>query len=153
MSNVTDSKPLAIASDHAGFKLKEQLKSALEELGFDFEDLGTMDETSCDYPDFAHAVATGVLSGQYQYGVLICGTGIGMSCAANRHRGVRAALCTESYAARMAREHNDANVLCIGSRIVGPGVAADILKTFLQTRFEGGRHGRRVDKIDTGAGA
>jgi ribose 5-phosphate isomerase B len=153
MSNATDTKPLAIASDHAGFKLKEQLKSALEELGFDFEDLGAVDESSCDYPDFAHAVATGVLSGRYRYGVLICGTGIGMSCAANRHRGVRAALCTESYAARMAREHNDANVLCIGSRIVGPGVAADILKTFLQTRFEGGRHGRRVDKIDTGAGA
>jgi ribose 5-phosphate isomerase B len=153
MSNATDTRPVAIASDHAGFKLKEQLKSALEELGFDFEDLGTVDESSCDYPDFAHAVATGVLSGRYRYGVLICGTGIGMSCAANRHRGVRAALCTESYAARMAREHNDANVLCIGSRIVGPGVAADILKTFLQTRFEGGRHSRRVDKIDTGAGA
>jgi ribose 5-phosphate isomerase B len=153
MTETRDGKPVAIASDHAGFKLKEQLKSALEELGFDFEDLGTIDESSCDYPDFAHAVATGVVSGRYHYGVLVCGTGIGMSCAANRHRGVRAALCTESYAARMSREHNDANVLCMGSRIVGPGVAADILKTFLQTRFEGGRHGRRVDKIDTGAGA
>jgi ribose 5-phosphate isomerase B len=153
MTDARDGKPVAIASDHAGFKLKEQLKSALEELGFDFEDLGAIDESSCDYPDFAHAVATGVVSGRYRYGVLVCGTGIGMSCAANRHRGVRAALCTESYAARMSREHNDANVLCMGSRIVGPGVAADILRTFLQTRFEGGRHGRRVDKIDTGAGA
>src|SRR5688572_9012094 len=114
-------KPVAIGSDHAGFRLKEQLKSALEELGFDFEDLGTVDENSCDYPDFAHAVAGGVASGRYRYGVLVCGTGIGMSYAANRHRGVRAAVCTESYAARMAREHNDANVLCMGARVVGPG--------------------------------
>jgi ribose 5-phosphate isomerase B len=150
MSEAGNDKPVAIASDHAGFRLKEQLKSALEELGCDYEDLGTADETSCDYPDFAHVVATGVVSGRYRYGVLVCGTGIGMSCAANRHQGVRAALCTESYAARMAREHNDANVLCIGARIVGPGVAGEILKTFLQTRFEGGRHGRRVAKIDTG---
>jgi ribose 5-phosphate isomerase B len=141
---------VAIASDHAGFKLKEQLKSALEELGFDFEDLGPMDETSCDYPDLAHELAAGIAAGRYGFGVLVCGTGIGMSCAANRHRGVRAALCTESYAARMARAHNDANVLCLGARIVGPGVAGDILKTFLETRFEGGRHARRVEKIDGG---
>jgi ribose 5-phosphate isomerase B len=153
MTSAHDTRPVAIAADHAGFQLKEQLKRALEELGFDYEDLGSVDESSCDYPDFAHAVASGIVGGRYGYGVLVCGTGIGMSCAANRHRGVRAALCTESYAARMAREHNDANVLCIGSRIVGPGVAADVLRTFLQTRFEGGRHGRRVDKIDTGAGA
>ena len=151
MRESAEVKPVVIASDHAGFHLKEQLKSALEELGFDYEDLGTKDESSCDYPDFAHAVATGVAQGRYGFGVLVCGTGIGMSCAANRHRGVRAALCTESYAARMAREHNDANVLCLGSRVVGAGVAGDILKTFLQTRFEGGRHGRRVAKIDPGS--
>jgi ribose 5-phosphate isomerase B len=153
MSNGKNDKLVAIASDHAGFRLKEQLKSALEEMGFDFEDLGTKDESSCDYPDFAHMVANGIADGRYRYGVLVCGTGIGMSCAANRHRGVRAALCTEGYAARMAREHNDANVLCMGSRIVGPGVAGEILKTFLQTQFEGGRHARRVAKIDNGSEA
>jgi ribose 5-phosphate isomerase B len=139
---------LAIASDHAGYRLKQELKGTLEQLGVRFEDLGTPDESSCDYPDFAHAVASGVAEGRYARGVLVCGTGIGMSLAANRHPGVRAALCTESYAARMAREHNDANVLCLGSRIVGPGVAQAILTAFLQTPFEGGRHAKRVAKIE-----
>jgi ribose 5-phosphate isomerase B len=121
----------------------------LAELGERFEDLGTHEERSCDYPDFAHAVARGVAEGRYRLGVLVCGSGIGMSIAANRHVGVRAALCTESYAARMSREHNDANVLCLGSRIVGPGVAEDALRAFLAARFEGGRHQGRVTKIDT----
>src|SRR5262245_53433069 len=108
---------LAIASDHAGFRLKEALKRTLEQRGVGFQDLGPADESSVDYPDFAHAVASGVADGRFELGVLVCGSGIGMSVAANRHPGVRAALCTESYAARMAREHNDANVLCLGSRI------------------------------------
>lgn len=153
MTEVLNGKPLAIASDHAGFGLKEQLKGALAQLGVTFEDLGTHDESSCDYPDFAHALATAVAGGRFGAGVLVCGTGIGMSLAANRHAGVRAAVCTESYAAKMTREHNDANVLCLGARIVGPGVAEEILRVFLQTRFEGGRHTRRVGKIDGGAGA
>jgi ribose 5-phosphate isomerase B len=141
---------LAIASDHAGFRLKEQLKATLEKRGVRFQDLGPVDEASVDYPDFAHAVAKGVADGNFALGVLVCGSGIGMSCAANRHPGVRAALCTESYAARMAREHNDANVLCLGSRIVGEGVAQAILAAFLDAQFEGGRHARRVAKIEVG---
>jgi ribose 5-phosphate isomerase B len=142
------SKPIAIASDHAGFALKESLKLALGRWGVAFEDLGTTSQASTDYPDYAHAVATGVAQGRFRLGVLVCGTGLGMSMAANRHKGVRAAVCTEAYAARMTRTHNDANVLCMGSRIVGTGLAEDILKTFLDGSFEGGRHAGRVAKID-----
>jgi ribose 5-phosphate isomerase B len=145
--------PLVIASDHAGLGLKQQLKAVLEQRGEPFEDLGTHDDRSCDYPDFAHALALGIEQGRYTRGVLVCGSGVGMSIAANRHPGVRAALCTESYAARMARAHNDANVLCLGSRIVGAGVAQDILVAFLDTPFEGGRHASRVTKIESGRGA
>jgi ribose 5-phosphate isomerase B len=148
MSESGSGLPLAIASDHAGFRLKEQLKAVLEKQGVRFADLGPVDESSVDYPDFAHALASGIAEGRYGLGVLVCGTGIGMSVAANRHPGVRAALCTESFAARMAREHNDANVLCLGSRIVGEGIAQDILTSFLEARFEGGRHARRVGKIE-----
>lgn len=140
--------PLAIASDHAGFVLKEQLKAALERMHVPFEDLGTNSEASADYPDFAHMLARGIETGRFTRGVLVCGSGIGMSMAANRHRAVRAALCTETFAARMSRLHNDANVLCLGARIVGPGLAEAILQAFLETGFEGGRHGRRVAKID-----
>lgn len=142
------SKPLALGSDHAGFALKQSLKQALGQWGIEFEDLGTMSEASVDYPDFAHAVADGVADGKYRFGVLVCGTGLGVSMAANRHKGVRAAVCTDSYAAKMARQHNDANVLCVGARIVGPGLAEDILKAFLDAPFEGGRHAKRVTKID-----
>ena len=141
-------KPLALGSDHAGFALKQLLKTSLQQWGVAFEDLGTLNEASVDYPDFAHAVASGVAAGKYRSGLLVCGTGIGVSMAANRHAGVRAAVCTDSYAARMARQHNDANVLCLGARIVGPGVAEDVLRTFLETGFEGGRHAKRVAKID-----
>jgi ribose 5-phosphate isomerase B len=142
---------LVIASDHAGFALKEQLKRTLQQLGVGFDDLGTDSEARSDYPDFAHAVARGVATGRYGLGVLVCGSGIGMSMAANRHPGVRAAVCTESYSARMARQHNDANVLCLGARIVGPGVAEEIVRAFVEARFEGGRHVARVVKIDAGA--
>jgi ribose 5-phosphate isomerase B len=144
----TAARPLAVASDHAGLALKESLKAVLTRLGVAFDDLGTHSEASTDYPDYAHAVASGVASGRYGRGLLVCGSGIGMSMAANRHRGVRAALCTEAYAARMSRMHNDANVLCLGARIVGPGLAEEILQTFLSTAFEGGRHLTRVNKID-----
>jgi ribose 5-phosphate isomerase B len=139
---------LAIASDHAGLELKESLKPVLTRLAVHFVDLGTHTSASIDYPDYAHPVARGVAEGRFQHGVLICGTGIGMSMAANRHRGVRAALCTDSYSARMSRQHNDANVLCLGARVVGSGLAESILEAFLATEFEGGRHQARVAKIE-----
>jgi ribose 5-phosphate isomerase B len=144
----TSDRPLGIGADHAGYALKESLKKALQSWGVAFEDLGTFDETSTDYPDYAHKVASGISSGKYPRGVLVCGTGLGVAMTANRHKGVRAAPCTDSYAARMTRAHNDANVLCLGSRIVGPGLAEDILKAFLESKFEGGRHAKRVEKID-----
>lgn len=141
-------KSIALGSDHAGFALKQALKQALTQWGIAFEDLGTLSEASVDYPDFAHAVASAVAAGRFRLGVLVCGTGLGVAMTANRHAGVRAAPCTDAYAARMARQHNDANVLCIGARIVGPGLAEDILKSFLYASFEGGRHAKRVAKID-----
>lgn len=144
-------KPLALAADHAGFALKEELKRVLQRDGVPFEDLGTHGEASVDYPDFAHRLARGVASGAYRLGVIVCGTGLGVAMSANRRAGVRAAPCTDTYAARMTRLHNDANVLCLGSRIVGPGLAEAILKAFLTTEFEGGRHAQRVAKIDAGA--
>jgi len=139
---------IAIAGDHAGFALKRALKEALVRWGVPHEDLGTHGESSVDYPDFARVLAAGVAAGQYRLGVLVCGTGLGMAMAANRQRGVRAAPCTDAYAARMTRLHNDANVLCLGSRIVGPGLAEDILEAFLVASFEGGRHADRVAKIE-----
>jgi ribose 5-phosphate isomerase B len=139
---------LALGSDHAGLALKESLKPLLSRLNVTFEDLGTHTPDSTDYPDYAHAVAKGIEAGRFQVGLLVCGTGLGMSMAANRHRAVRAALCTDSYCARMARKHNDANVLCLGARVVGGGLAEEILEAFLSTGFEGGRHAGRVQKID-----
>ena len=140
--------PIALASDHAGFALKEALKPALAKWGVKFEDLGTHSEASTDYPDYARALASRVAAGQFQLGILVCGTGVGMAMAANRHKGVRAAPCSDPYAARMTRQHNDANVLCLGSRIVGAGLAEDIVKAFLDATFEGGRHSGRVAKIE-----
>lgn len=138
---------VAVGNDHGGLALKETVISLLREMGHDVVDLGTNSGDSCDYPDFAGKVAEGVGSGAYDRGVLICGTGIGMSIAANKVKGVRAALCNEIFSARMARAHNDANILCLGARVVGPGVAAEIVKAFFTTEFEAGRHARRVEKI------
>jgi ribose 5-phosphate isomerase B len=137
-----------IASDHAGFALKERLKQALQRLGVPFVDYGPDSEASVDYPDFAHRVAQAVGNGQAERGVLICGSGQGMVMAANRHAGVRAALPHDEAAARLARQHNDANVLALGARVTPPEEAERILQAFLETPFEGGRHQRRVDKID-----
>ena len=134
-------------SDHAGLSLKKELVELAAELGYEVRDLGTHTSDSTDYPDYAHRVATAVAAGE-GVGLLVCGTGIGMSITANRHAGVRAALCGDILSAAMSRRHNDANVLCIGARVVGPGLAAEILKAFLAASFEGGRHERRVDKID-----
>lgn len=128
--------------------MKRELVRVLEERGLEVHDVGTHDESSSDYPDFAHAVATKVEKGEADLGVLVCGTGVGMSISANRHRGVRAVVCSECFSARMAREHNDANVLCVGQRVVGPGLAREILAAFLDAKFEGGRHERRVGKIE-----
>ncbi|MFO8073871.1 MAG: ribose 5-phosphate isomerase B [Polyangia bacterium] len=140
---------LVIACDHGGFELKRQLLSTLEDLSaIEVEDLGVHSADSVDYPDLAHALAAEMTAGKAERGVLICGTGLGMSIAANRHRGVRAALCTDPYMARMAREHNDANVLCLGGRVVGPGLADSILEAFLGGEFAGDRHARRVGKLD-----
>lgn len=138
---------IAIASDHAGLALKAELVKTLTAKGHTADDLGTHNGESVDYPDFASAVAERVAQGGANLGVLVCGTGIGMSIVANKHRGVRAAHCHDEYEARLARGHNDANVLCLGERTVGPGLAKAILEAFLDARFEGGRHERRVQKI------
>ncbi|HSV73179.1 MAG TPA: ribose 5-phosphate isomerase B [Chthonomonadales bacterium] len=139
---------IAIASDHAGYHLKNQLRDTLRAEGYQVEDLGADGGKSSDYPDYAVQVAKAVSLGEAERGVLICGTGVGMSLAANRVRGVRAAAVSEPVTARLSREHNDANVVCIGERIVGPEMALDIVRTFLSARFsEGERHVRRIGKI------
>ena len=138
---------VAVAADHGGYDLKCALLLELRALGFDVLDLGTDSRESVDYPDFAEAVARAIEDGSARWGLLLCGTGIGMSMAANRHRGVRAALVHDSLTARLARQHNDANVLVLGSRILGPEVAKDCLKVFFETPFEAGRHARRVAKF------
>jgi len=141
---------IVIASDHAGVELKAQLVAAARAAGHEIADLGPTDTSSVDYPDFAHRVAAAVAAGEAERGVLICGTGIGMSITANRHPGVRAALCHDAFTAEMARRHNDANVLCLGARVTGAGVAEQVLTVFLATGFEGGRHRRRVARIECG---
>ena len=140
-------KTWIVGSDHAGLELKRELLGVAAELGYEVVDIGTHTSDSTDYPDYAHQVASAVGRGE-GLGLLVCGTGVGMSMAANRHPGVRAALCGDVFTASMARQHNDANVLCIGARVVGGGLAAEILKAFLSASFEGGRHERRVKKIE-----
>ena len=138
---------VAIAADHGGFELKSALVPVLQALGFAVLDLGTSNRDSVDYPEFADAVAAALKDGRAARGVLICGTGIGISIAANRHAGVRAAPCHDGLTARLARQHNDANVLALGGRLIGIETAKDCLTNFLQTPFEGGRHARRVAKL------
>jgi len=137
-----------IGSDHAGYELKENIESYLQELGYKMEDLGCHNTESVDYPDYAKMVARNVVKAQgASMGILICGTGIGMSIAANKIKGIRAALCLKEYDAQMARNHNDANIICLGSRTLQPEVARRVVVKFLQSEFEGGRHERRVEKI------
>jgi ribose 5-phosphate isomerase B len=138
---------IALGSDHAGFELKEDLRAYLAELKIEALDLGTYSEDSVDYPDVAVKVAEKVARGEVERGLLICGTGIGMSIVANRFAGVRAALCHDLYTARISREHNDANILALGGRLIGKGLAREILKVWLETEFQGGRHERRIRKI------
>ena len=138
---------LAIGSDHGGFELKKAVMKHLAERGVEYRDYGTFSDESCDYPDFGEAVGRAVASGECERGIVICGTGIGISIAANKVRGVRCALCGDCYSAQMCREHNDANVLALGARVLGEGLALKIVDTYLDTAFAGGRHARRVAKI------
>jgi len=140
---------IAFASDHAGFPLKQELKNYIQDLGHEVTDLGTDSEESVDYPDFGFAIGNALTGGNADVGIIVCGTGIGISIAANRNPAVRAALCHDGLTARMARQHNDANVLALGARVTGIETAKDCVVAFLTTEFEGGRHARRVAKLDT----
>ncbi len=138
---------IAIGSDHAGYDLKERIKTALSSLFTSIEDMGTYSSDSVDYPDFAHPVASAVENKQHPFGILICGSANGVAMTANKHQGIRAAICWKSEIASMARLHNDANILCIPARYLTEEEAFDIVKTFFSTSFEGGRHANRVNKI------
>ena len=139
---------VAIGSDHGGFQYKEKIIDYLTARNIPYVDLGTHTPESCDYPDIARAVCERIISGKSNRGILVCGTGIGMSIAANKVRGIRAALCGDTYSARVSRAHNNANVLCLGQRVIGEHLALDIVDIWLKTGFEGGRHKRRVDLIE-----
>jgi len=138
---------IALGSDHGGFALKKEIMKHLDETGIAYKDFGTYTEESCDYPAYAEIVGKAVVSGEYESGILVCGTGIGMSIAANKVKGVRAALCHDCYSAEFTRKHNNANVLTLGGRVIGGGHALKIVDIFLNTAFEGGRHARRVNLI------
>lgn len=140
-------KKIAIASDRAGLELKTYIINELKEQ-YDFDDLGTNNQDPVDYPDYAIKVVDKILSGHSEFGILICGTGIGMSIAANKHKGIRAGLCHNSLEARLTREHNDANILCLGGRMIGKECAVENVKVFLTTNFAGGRHTNRIKKLD-----
>ena len=138
---------LGIGCDHGGFALKEELKAHLEERGLEVKDYGIYEEASCDYPDIAKKVADAVVSGECERAILVCGTGIGMSIAANKVPGIRAAVVSDCFSAKLTRQHNDANILCLGGRVVGAGLARLIVDSYLDADFEGGRHKDRIDKI------
>lgn len=136
---------IAIGCDHGGIDLKKTVVAVLQELGHEIDDQGCFSEESVDYPSFAQAVCSLVVDGSCERGILVCGTGIGMSMAANRYAEIRAALCGETFSARMSRAHNNANILCLGARVTGPGLAAEIVSTWMTTDFDGGRHQQRID--------
>jgi ribose 5-phosphate isomerase B len=138
---------IALGCDHGGFALMKEIIKSLDERGLEYKNFGTYSEDSCDYPDIAEPVARAVAAGEFDRGILICGTGIGMAIAANKIPGIRAALCSDTFSAEMTRRHNDANILALGARVIGPGLALHILDAFLNTPFEGGRHARRVDML------
>jgi len=138
---------IIIGADHGGFELKQVVVGLLERLDYDVDDIGCHSPVSVDYPDFAETVCAAVLAGRADCGILICGTGIGMSMAANRYRGIRAAVCHDEYTARLSRQHNNANVLCFGARVIGPGVAESLVQTWLASSFDGGRHQHRIAKF------
>ena len=138
---------VAIGADHGGFRLKEEIGRLLTEKGYEYKDFGTYSEDSVDYPDISLEVAKAVQDGSFDRGILICGTGIGIGIAANKISGIRAALCHDTFSARASREHNDANILTMGERVIGPGLARDVATVWLESEFAGGRHARRVQKI------
>lgn len=138
---------IAIGSDHAGFRLKQVLLEHVASLGHESSDFGCPDETSVDYPDFAVPLAQAVIAGEQDLGILICSSGVGMSISANKLKGIRAALCHDTFSARRARQHTDANILCIGSWCIGEGAARDVVEAFLNGEFQGGRHVRRLEKV------
>ncbi|MCT4784292.1 MULTISPECIES: ribose 5-phosphate isomerase B [Exiguobacterium] len=138
---------IAIGADHGGFNLKKDIVGLLEELGHEYKDFGTHSAESIDYPDVAIPVAEAVAAGEFDRGILICGTGIGIGIAANKVKGIRAALVHDSFSAKATRQHNDSNIMTMGERVVGPGLALDLVETWLDTSFEGGRHSNRVDKM------
>lgn len=142
------SKILAIGCDHGGYELKEQIKAYLIDKQIKFVDVGTDSPASVDYPEYAHKLCEKIQTGECYRGILVCGTGIGMSMAANKHEGIRAACASDTFSARMTRLHNDANVLCLGGRVVGAGLALDMVELFLSTEYEGGRHQKRVDMVN-----
>ena len=150
---MNNKKTIALASDHAGYPLKEALIRHLNGRGIDTIDCGTNNPDSCDYPDIAIEVAENVSKGEFDRGILICGTGIGIGIAANKVKGIRAALCHDTFSAHASREHNNANILTMGQRVIGVGLALEIVDIWLKTEFEGGRHERRVDKISAYEGA
>ena len=136
---------IVIGCDHAGYNIKNAVKKHVEEKGYEVIDVGTNSTDSCHYPLFASAACKKILDGECELGILICGTGIGMSIAANKHKGIRAACCSDTFSARLTRLHNDANVLCFGARVVGQGLALDLADIFVDTEFEGGKHKTRID--------
>jgi ribose 5-phosphate isomerase B len=145
------SERIVLGADHGGYELKRELVEGLREAGYTVDDVGTHGPETCDYPDFAHAVAQGILAGRYQRGILVCGTGIGMAITANRYSGIRAANCADVFSARFSRAHNNANVLTLGGRVLGVGLAWEIVNVWLKTPFGGdARHLRRVSKIEDG---
>ncbi len=142
-----DTKTIVIGCDHAACDLKSKVTAHLTEKGYTVLDVGTNSTESCNYPDFAHAACEKIQNGEVPLGILICGTGIGMCIAANKHRGIRAAVCSDTFSARLTRQHNDANVLCFGARVVGEGLAMDLVDAFLDAEYMGGKHQVRVDMI------
>ena len=142
-----ETKNILIGSDHAGYELKLKVIEHLKELGYTPIDVGNDSLESCDYPIFANRLCVGIQEGKAPLGILVCGTGIGMSLVANKHKGIRAACCSDTFSARLTREHNDANVLCFGSRVVGMGLAFDLVDNFLLAEYQGGKHAKRVDMI------
>ena len=138
---------IAIGSDHGGYLLKEEIKKHLKEKGYEFKDFGTDSTASCDYPVYAEKVCRAVQSGECEKGILICGTGIGMSMCANKCKGIRAAVCGDHFSAEFTRKHNNANVLCLGARVIGAGVTMQLVDIFLTTEYEGGRHEKRVEMM------
>ena len=142
-----ENKNILIGSDHAGYELKLQVIEHLKELGYTPIDVGNASLASCDYPVFANRLCVGIQEGKAPLGILVCGTGIGMSLVANKHKGIRAACCSDTFSARLTREHNDANVLCFGARVVGMGLAFDLVDNFLGATYQGGKHAKRVDMI------